>query len=282
VTICLPPLYVEHLVAPRRLGDLLEPEATGEAGSMVGGMGVRVTVAYRPDAFGEAVVRTSAARVFGSVAPIAPASLLMERVQGLSPEQAHEIEPAALLAELAGSAASHLPVAVSRGAAFAVAALRHALATGGERPADPHGPGVLVCRCLGVGDRQVELAVRRGAVTPEEVGDLCGAGRGCGSCRPDVACLIHETRSWRALPPAPDLPPLARIAWARVGPVLAAHGFELRDVVVTDGAVRLGLVPPLALTGTSLRGAEAIARHVLRESVCERIGVQAEARAADS
>jgi bacterioferritin-associated ferredoxin len=265
-------------VAPRRIGDLLEPEAAGEAGSMVGGMGLRVTLAYGADEAGAAVVRASAARVFGSVAALAPASRLMEVVLGMHPEEAYRIQPEALLADLSGDAAETLPAAVHRGAGFAVTALRRALAMGGERPADPRGPGLLVCRCLGVGDRQIESAVRRGAVTPEQVGDMCSAGRGCGSCRPDVALLIHEARSYRALPPSPDLPPLERIVRARIPPVLEAHGFVIRDLTVTDGSVRLGLAPPPRVPEAALCGAQALARHVLRETVGDGVLVVVEAR----
>jgi bacterioferritin-associated ferredoxin len=269
----LPPLYVEHLVAPRHARDLKDAHAAGEMGSMVGGMGVRVTVSFREGPDGTPVVDAAAARVLGSAAPLAPASWLMERVRGLAPETALAIRACDVLAGLVGEGPGVLPPAVSKGAEFVVAAMQAALGAPGLRPADLRGPGLLVCRCLGVGDRTIRQAIRDGATTPEEVGERCRASHGCRSCRPDLLALIHEERRAARAVPAPDRHPVERIALARAGPLLAASGVPLRDAAVTNGAVSLSLGPPEPDASLSPRGAQEVARHVLRDTVCERIQV---------
>ena len=45
-----------------------------------------------------------------------------------------------------------------------------------------------VCLCKVASDTDVKAAIADGARTVEEVGDACGAGTGCGACRP----MIHE------------------------------------------------------------------------------------------
>lgn len=270
----LPPSYVEHLVSPRGLSDVPAAEAAGQRGSMVGGMGVRVTLAWGHGGNGQAVIRHVGARVFGSAAPIAPASALVGHAVGMSPEEAEALRPQDLLDHLLGGHPDVLPRAVHKGAVFVVDALRCALGLPLCRPADPQGRGILVCRCLDVGDREIRDAIRRGANTPEAVGEGCGAGTGCRSCRPDVLVLIHEALNgpWPA-PPA-DLHPAARIAWARVGPVLAAHGRPVRDARVTDGQVEIVTSEAAREASVSVRGALGIARYVLRETVAEDLDVQ--------
>jgi bacterioferritin-associated ferredoxin len=49
---------------------------------------------------------------------------------------------------------------------------------------------VLVCHCHRVSDRTIRAACRAGARTREEVGQTCGAGTGCGGCRPMIDRLV--------------------------------------------------------------------------------------------
>ena len=45
-----------------------------------------------------------------------------------------------------------------------------------------------VCLCKAVSDSEVGEAIAEGARTVDAVGSACGAGTGCGACRP----MIHE------------------------------------------------------------------------------------------
>lgn len=98
----LPDPYVEHLVAPRGVGDVTLAMAAGEVGSMVGGSGVRVTLAWRDAGRGRAVVGEVLARTFGSHALVAPASMLTTLAQGLGEEEASGLSAAALVEGLGG------------------------------------------------------------------------------------------------------------------------------------------------------------------------------------
>src|SRR5262245_29887646 len=157
----LPKAYVEHLVAPRHVGDVPDAEAAGEYGSMVGELGVRVTLSFRDAGRGKAVIGRAAARTFGSLAPVAPASVLTGMLVGLTPAEAEGIGPVRLLRALSEGATNGdgLPPQVARGAEFVVEAMRRALGTDGRAPSDPCGAGILVCRCLGVGDRKIRCAI---------------------------------------------------------------------------------------------------------------------------
>lgn len=64
---------------------------------------------------------------------------------------------------------------------------------------------MIVCVCHGVPCSRIRSVVREGADTVDAVGDVCGAGTDCGSCRDTIEDIIEEVaptaaRSRRQLP----------------------------------------------------------------------------------
>jgi assimilatory nitrate reductase catalytic subunit len=49
---------------------------------------------------------------------------------------------------------------------------------------------MIVCLCEGVSEKKVDQAIDSGARTVEAVGRMCGAGTGCGSCKPLVRDML--------------------------------------------------------------------------------------------
>ena len=273
----LPASYVRHLVEPYGLGDVEDPHAAGESGSMVGGRGVRITLAYRASSQNGSVIAAARGRVFGCVGLRAPVSWLSETLEGRSFEQACTLGREDVLAGLAPGSGHLLPEAVQRGAELAVEALHRALGVArGGAPADPHGRGILVCRCIGVGDRSIRASIRAGAHDPEAIGQATGACTGCRSCRPDLMGLLDEELGGPLPVPPRDAPPLARIAWTCVGPTLRGLGLPLARVAIGATALRLAFGPPAAWACVSPIGAVAVARQILRDTVGDGIRVEAE------
>ena len=268
----LPSTYVDHLVSPRFVGDVEEPHGAGEIGSMVGGLGVRVSLAFEDGGNGEALIERIAGRVFGSVAPLAPVSWLAGHLHGTLREEALAVTADDICLALCDGHAlnGQLPDRVKLGAEFAVRALHRALgASDSGPPADPTGPGILVCRCLGVGDLEIRRAVRAGARTPEAIGEACRACTGCRSCRPDLLALVDEETVAALPPPTTDLHPIERITLARAGATLRALGVDLEGAVLAGDAVQIRLGPPGPDAATSPIGAVALTRHILREAAWE-------------
>lgn len=52
---------------------------------------------------------------------------------------------------------------------------------------------MIVCVCHGVPCKKIRSVIRDGATTVDAVGDACGAGTDCGSCRDAIEELIDET-----------------------------------------------------------------------------------------
>jgi bacterioferritin-associated ferredoxin len=53
---------------------------------------------------------------------------------------------------------------------------------------------VYVCLCARVRECEIRTAIRCGARTDDDVGDVCGAGTGCGMCLERIAELLGEER----------------------------------------------------------------------------------------
>jgi bacterioferritin-associated ferredoxin len=52
----------------------------------------------------------------------------------------------------------------------------------------------IVCHCNAVRERTIEKAIRRGAMTIEEIQDECGAAARCGGCEPVVRAMLADSR----------------------------------------------------------------------------------------
>jgi len=81
---------------------------------------------------------------------------------------------------------------------------------------------LLVCHCHQVSDRTIRACIRDGAETVAQVGERCGAGTGCGGCRPTVKELISALGGLRQL--VGRLPVLADYDDPRSGPVASELG----------------------------------------------------------
>jgi NifU-like protein len=272
----LPRPYVEHLVRPRNVGDVPRAEAAGEVGSMVGGLGVRVTLAYRDAGGGRPVIARAGARTFGSAATVAPASIVTEMLLGKTPTDAEGITCDDVLDALSDGRPDELPPRVRHATTLVVEAARRALGTPGRAPpSDPAGEGILVCRCIGVGDRRIRAAVEDGARSAEEVAEACGAGTGCRSCRPDVLLLLDQASGAAAVEPDASMPLLLRVAWVLALPLLRALGMTLLDGSLEgEETVRLVVAPARARPDVTEAGAAELVRFLLRETVHDAVRVE--------
>jgi len=54
---------------------------------------------------------------------------------------------------------------------------------------------MIVCVCAGVSERKLAAVVADGATTMKEVARKCGAGEGCGACRPLIRECLRECRA---------------------------------------------------------------------------------------
>lgn len=267
--------YLARLAAPKRRGDLEPADAGGEVGSVVGGLGVRVTLRYAKDPTAPRRIASLRWRSLGSLAATGPGEVLAELAVGRDGDEARAIVAADLLAPLGPG----LPPAVVRAADRLLEALDRALSDG-RAAADVMSPGLLVCRCLSVGDRAIRRAIREGAEEIESIGIACAAGQGCHSCWPDLRELLDEMRErgvppmgLRPRPPSSSDPLLAAVE-AIVRPLWRAQGVTLGRVGRLGDVLRLEVRSIERDALASEIGAIASARHAVRETISEGLRVE--------
>jgi len=54
---------------------------------------------------------------------------------------------------------------------------------------------MIVCHCKRVSDTTIRAAVQQGARSHRDIGRACGAGTGCGGCRPLVVQLAKREQT---------------------------------------------------------------------------------------
>ena len=172
---------------PRNVGDAEEPSFVGRAASLTCGAHVRFSIQVDE---GHAVSQARF-RVAGCEVLIAAASLLTEKVNGLSTADAAAIaqEHASLAEEIdADSRCVHL----------VCEALLNAIREYSNAARDDwSGNEALICTCFFVSERIIEREIQAGSLTTvAEVTKACNAGGGCGSCHQ----LIQEILETNDLP----------------------------------------------------------------------------------
>lgn len=51
----------------------------------------------------------------------------------------------------------------------------------------------IVCECLSLKERHVLKAIRKGALTLDDVKNACGATANCGICEPAIQAILDRT-----------------------------------------------------------------------------------------
>ena len=65
----------------------------------------------------------------------------------------------------------------------------------GRSPADRPDPGPILCSCFSVGVNTILAGIEdQGLISVEAIGAALQAGTNCGSCRPEIAALLHRVQ----------------------------------------------------------------------------------------
>ncbi|MEH7828738.1 nitrate reductase [Gemmobacter denitrificans] len=85
------------------------------------------------------------------------------------------------------------PVLLARGHLASLLGAAEGGALAGRPGADQPDPGPTVCACMNVGLNTILRSIAEGdALSLQALGEVLGAGTNCGSCRPELAALLHR------------------------------------------------------------------------------------------
>jgi NifU-like protein len=120
---------------------------------------------------------------------VAAADVFVETLVGKCLTELHGLNRDELYNEVTRGLGELAPDRVNCGSAC-INALREAFADYRKRQiGEFSGEKALICTCFGISEETIENLIRkRSILSIEELGEICNAGRGCGSCR----MLIQE------------------------------------------------------------------------------------------
>ncbi|NOZ69835.1 MAG: Fe-S cluster assembly protein NifU [Deferribacteres bacterium] len=234
----------ELFLHPKNAGEIENPDAVGEVGSIVCGDALKLTLRIdrKTDRIIDAKFRT-----FGCASAIASSSALTELIKGKTVDEALRITNKDI-ADYLGS----LPREKMHCSVMGMEALQAAIANyRGEKPRRAE-EGKIVCECFGVTDEKIKRVIRENNLqTVEDVTNFTKAGGGCGSCIPEIEKILGEVRGERVAvkPEAPrrKLTNIQKIAMIQevmereIRPLLQADGGDVELVDVEGDKVTVSL-----------------------------------------
>ncbi len=220
---------------PENVGEIENPDAVGEVGSIVCGDALKLTLRVEKES--ERIIDAKF-QTFGCASAIASSTALTQLIKGKTLDEALKITNKDIAEYLGG-----LPREKMHCSVMGYEALEAAIADyRGERLREVE-EGEIVCECFGVTDRKIERVIREnGLHTVEDVTDFTKAGGGCGSCVPDIEKILKDVWAEKAVEeavkPRRKLTNIQKIALIQetmekeIRPLLQADGgdVELIDV----------------------------------------------------
>ena len=173
----------DHFLRPRNVGEVENPDALGEVGSLACGDALRLT--FKLDE--QKRITDVKFKTFGCASAIASSSALTEMVKGMTLEEAEKVTNEDIARYL-----GELPKEKMHCSVMGRDALEKAIASyRGE--AEKKVEGEIVCECFGVTDVEIERVVRENNLTTvQDVTDYTKAGGGCGSCHERIKEIIDK------------------------------------------------------------------------------------------
>ena len=229
---------------PKNVGEIKDPDAVGEVGSIVCGDALKLTLDIDKETN---KIIDARFQTFGCASAIASSTALTELIKGKTLDEALNVTNKDIAEYLGG-----LPREKMHCSVMGYEALEAAVAKNrGGKPAEVEG-GEIVCQCFGVTDRKIKRVVRENNLhTVEDVTNFTKAGGGCESCAPDIEKILKDIWAEKVVEavvkPKKKLTNIQKIAMIQeitereIRPLLQADGGDIELIDVDGNKVILSL-----------------------------------------
>ena len=215
----------EHFLNPKNVGEIENPDAVAEVGSIACGDALKLTMKLDENK----KIVDAKFKTFGCASAIASASALTELLKGKTIEEAEKITNQEIADYLGGLPPEKMHCSVL-GQEALEKAIENYRGVSHKKPEE-----VIVCACFGVTDGEIERAIRQNHLTSiEEVTNYTKAGGGCGNCHEKIQAIIdrvYETKERQAQPA--ERPKLSNLQKIRMIEDTIEH--EIRPSLKHDG-----------------------------------------------
>jgi len=258
---------------PKNVGEVDNPDAVGEVGSIICGDALKLTL--KVDKETEKIIDAKF-QTFGCASAIASSSALTELIKGKTPDEALKITNKDLADYLGG-----LPEEKMHCSVMGREALEAAIADyRGEKKA-PATEENIVCKCFEVSEEKIrKAALENHLTTVEEITNYTKAGGGCGSCIPKIEEILRDVWPIKGVPERPrerkKMSNLQKITLIQdviekeIRPRLKADGGDLELVDIEGNRVTVSLRAMCLgcpMGGVTIRGIEARLRELVSEDI---------------
>jgi NifU-like protein len=267
----------DFFLHPKNVGEVENPDAVGEVGSIICGDALKLTLKIDKDS-GRIV--DAKFQTFGCASAIASSSALTELLKGKTLDEAQQISNKDIADFLGGlpDEKMHCSVMGQEALTAAIAGYR------GEAPLPESGERV-VCKCFDVTEEKLRKVIMENHLaTVEDVTNYTKAGGGCGTCIPDIEAILRDIWALKPLPETPKEPRkltnLQKIALIQsviereIRPVMQADNGDIELIDVEGSKVTVAMRAMCSgcpMSGVTIKGIE----EKLRELVSSDIVVEA-------
>ncbi|MEW6600248.1 MAG: Fe-S cluster assembly protein NifU [Nitrospirota bacterium] len=170
---------------PKNVGEIENPDAVGEVGSIVCGDALKLTLKIDKET---GRITDAKFKTFGCASAIASSTALTELIKGKTLDEALSITNQDIADFLGGLPREKMHCSVMGYEALEAAAADYR----GEKPCEVE-EGEIVCECFGVTDQKIRRVIKENNLhSVEDVTNYTKAGGGCGRCVPDIENLLKE------------------------------------------------------------------------------------------
>lgn len=267
----------EFFLKPKNIGEIENPDAVGDVGSIVCGDALRLTLKIDKET---KKIIDAKFQTFGCASAIASSSALTELIKGKTIDEAMQISNQDIADFLGG-----LPQEKMHCSVMGREALEAAVADYKGIPKEVEEEGKLVCKCFNVTEEKIRrVAIENHLTTVEEITDYTKAGGGCGECMGEIEAILRDIWSLK-VPEKPAKPKkltnLQKIALIQeviereIRPGLQADGgdIELVDIEGNKVVIALrGMCTGCLMSDVTIGGVQ----NKLRELVSDEIVIEAQ------
>lgn len=267
----------ELFLQPKNVGEVENPDAVGEVGSIICGDALRLTLKIDKETNR---ILDAKFQTFGCASAIASSSALTELIKGKTIDDALKISNQDIAEYLGGLPKEKMHCSVMGREALEAAIENY---RGEEKPRVEEN---IVCKCFEVSEEKIQkVAIENHLTTVEEITNYTKAGGGCGTCSPDIEAILRDIWFVKLTPERPAVPKkltnLQKIALIQeviekeIRPRLQSDGGDLELIDIEGNKVIIGfraMCVGCPMGDITVRGIENKLKELVSEDITVEVG----------
>lgn len=216
----------DFFLNPKNIGEIDNPDAVGEVGSIICGDALRLTL--KVDKETNRIIDAKF-QTFGCASAIASSSALTELIKGKTLDEALQISNQDIADFLGG-----LPKEKMHCSVMGREALEAAINNYKGIPTIVEEEGRVVCQCFNVTEEKIrKVAMENHLTTVDDITNYTKAGGGCGECKSEIEAILRDI--WLIKKPEKLIKPKKLTNLQKIALIQEIIEKEIRPALQSDG-----------------------------------------------